>query len=56
MSLMRAFSKVDNEGRVLIPKNMSRQTRLEPGRLVEIKVQGPNTAQYLVIKPRRPAR
>jgi len=53
---MRAFSKVDNEGRVLIPKNMSRQARLEPGLPVEIKVQGPNTAQYLIIKPRKRAR
>ena len=53
MTLMRGLSKVDADGRIPIPKNMARQTRLEPGQLVEIKVQGPNIAQYLIVKPRK---
>lgn len=53
MVLMRGFSRVDENGRIPIPKNMRREAKLEPGQLVEIKVQGPTPAQYLIIKSRK---
>lgn len=56
MTLIRGYSKVDEQGRIPIPKNMARETELKPGQLVEIKLHGPNMAQYLVIKPRKSAR
>ena len=54
--LMRGFSKVDEEGRIPIPKNMRRETKLEPGQLVEIKVQGPGVKPFLIINSRKKAR
>ncbi len=56
MALMRGFTKVDDEGKIPIPKNMARETKLKPGQLVEIKVQGTTPTQYLTIKPRKTAR
>ena len=56
MTLMRSFSKVDKEGKIAIPGNIRRETGLSPGQLVEIKVSGPQLAQYLMIKKRREAR
>ncbi len=56
MTLMRGFSKVDEEGKIPIPKNMARETKLKPGQRVEIKVQGATPMQYLIIKPRKAAR
>lgn len=56
MSFMRGFSKVDKEGRIIIPKNMRRRAHLEEGHLVEIKLQGPDLAQYVSIRARKQAR
>ena len=56
MTLMRGFSKVDVEGKIPVPKNMARETKLTPGQLVEIKVQGATPFQYLIIKARKAAR
>lgn len=56
MVLMRGFSKVDAQGKIPIPKNMARETKLTPGQLVEIKVQGATPFQFLIIKPRKAAR
>lgn len=56
MPLMRGFSKVDSEGRIAIPKNIRREVDLKEDQLVEIKLQGPDLAQYITIKARRQAR
>jgi len=56
MTLMRGFSKVDEGGKIPIPKNIRRETGLEDGSLVEIKVQGTQHQQYIIIKKRRAAR
>jgi len=56
MALMRGFTRVDKEGKIPIPKNMARETKLKPGQLVEIKTQGATPFQYLIIKPRKAAR
>jgi len=56
MSLMRAFAKVDKDGRISIPANIRREIDLKEGQLVEIKVSGQNRAQYIVIHKRKTAR
>jgi bifunctional DNA-binding transcriptional regulator/antitoxin component of YhaV-PrlF toxin-antitoxin module len=38
MTLMRAFSKVDKDGKIKLPGNIQRAAGLQEGRLVEIKV------------------
>lgn len=56
MALMRAFSRVDKEGKINIPSNIRREAGLKDGQLVEIKVTGPNRAQYIVIHSKKQAR
>lgn len=38
--LMRGFARVDKEGKVAIPGNISRQVGLKSGQLVEVKLMG----------------
>lgn len=52
MALMRVLTRVDEDGRVSIPKNVRRETGLEPGTEVEIKVGGPRSAQFITIRRR----
>ena len=56
MALMRGFSRVDEKGKIPIPSNIRRETGLEEGELVELKVQGTQNAQFIIIKKRRAAR
>ncbi len=56
MALLRGFARVDPEGKIPIPSNMRREVKLQPGQLVEIKVQGPGLAPFLVINPRKQPR
>ena len=56
MALMRGFSRVEEGGKIPIPKNMCRETGLEKGQLVELKVQGTQNAQFIIIKKRGAAR
>lgn len=56
MALMRGFSKVDEKGNIPIPSNIRREIGLEEGKLVEIKVQGTQHQQYIIIKTRKAAR
>lgn len=52
MTLMRGFARVDEKGRIPIPKNMAREAELKQGQLVELKIQGATPAQFLTIKKR----
>ena len=52
MALMRGFARVDKDGRISIPSNMRRETALKEGQLVELKVQGPANAQFVVVRKR----
>ena len=56
MALMRAFAKVEKDGKISIPDNIRREIDLKEGQLLEIKVSGPNRAQYIVIHKRKAAR
>ncbi len=56
MALMRAFARVDEEGRISIPNNIRKEVDLKEGQLVEIKLSGPEKAQYVVIHKRESAR
>lgn len=40
MTLMRAFSKVDKEGKIKLPGNIQRAAALKEGQLVELKIVG----------------
>jgi len=53
MALMRAFAKVDEEGKIRIAKNIARETGLKPGASVEIKVGGPARAQFVTLRSRK---
>lgn len=48
MTLMRAFAKVDTDGKVTIPSSIRREAGLKPGQLVELKVVGTGKKQILV--------
>jgi len=56
MTLMRAFAKVDKEGKISIPSNIRREADLKEDQLVEIKISGPNRAQFIVIHKRQSPR
>ena len=53
MALMRAFTKVDKDGKIPIPNNIRREVNLKEGSLVEIKVSGPVQAQHIMIHKRK---
>lgn len=56
VAIMRVFSKVDEQGKISIPSNIKREMGLKHGQLVEIKVQGPKQAPYIVVHKRKAAR
>ena len=56
MALMRAFARVDKEGKIPIPSNIRREVDLKEGQLVEIKLAGTNRAHHIVINKRESAR
>ncbi|NQT47566.1 MAG: hypothetical protein HQ578_01170 [Chloroflexi bacterium] len=56
MTLIRAFAKVDQEGKIAVPANIRAQARLKPGQMVEIKLTGAGRAKNLVITQRESIR
>jgi len=40
MTLMRAFSEVDKDGKIKLPGNIQREAGLKEGQLVELKIVG----------------
>ena len=40
MALMRAFARVDKDGKVTIPANIAREVGFKPGQMVEVKPLG----------------
>jgi len=56
MTLMRAFSKVDKEGKIKIPGNIQRAADLKEGQLVELKVIGASRKKNILVSARESAR
>ncbi len=56
MALMRAFAKVDEEGKIRIAKNIARETGLKPGATVEIKACGPGPGRFITVHARKKGR
>jgi bifunctional DNA-binding transcriptional regulator/antitoxin component of YhaV-PrlF toxin-antitoxin module len=52
MTLMRAFSKVDKDGKIRIPGNIQRAAGLEEGWLVELKITGASTKKSVLFTSR----
>ena len=52
MTLVRAFSRVDEQGRITIPTNIRLQASLKAGQLVEIKSIGAGKVKGLLISPK----
>ena len=51
--LMQTFSKVDNEGKVVIPAGMLRAAKLEKGQQVVLRISGAGTAPSVIVTPAR---
>ncbi|TRZ91515.1 hypothetical protein D4R89_02775 [bacterium] len=56
MALIRAFSKVEKDGRIKLPANIQRAAGLQEGGLVEIKVVGASRKKSILMTPRDVAR
>lgn len=54
--LMRAFGKVDANGKLSIPNNIRREVGLKAGQLVELKVVGASKKKQLLLSARESAR
>ncbi len=53
---MRAFAKVDTEGKITIPNHIRREVGLKAGQLVELKVVGASAKKNLLVSTRASAR
>ncbi len=56
MTLMRAFSKVDKEGKIQLPGNIQRAADLKEGQLVELKIVGASRKKNVLITGRSSTR
>ena len=56
MTLMRAFSRVDKEGKIKLPGNIQREVGLKVGQLVELKIVGASRKKNILITSREIAR
>jgi len=52
MTLMRAFSKVDKEGKIQLPGNIQRAADLKEGQLVELKIMGASRKKNILVSAR----
>jgi len=55
MTLMRAFSRVDNEGKIKLPGNIQRAADLKEGQLVELKIVGASRKKNILLSARSAA-
>jgi bifunctional DNA-binding transcriptional regulator/antitoxin component of YhaV-PrlF toxin-antitoxin module len=56
MTLIRAFSKVDKDGKIKLPGNIQRAADLKEGQLVELKIMGASRKKGVLITSRKIAR
>lgn len=52
MTLMRAFSKVDKDGKIKLPNNIQRAAQLKEGQLVELKIVGASRKKNVLVSSR----
>jgi len=56
MTLMRAFSKVDKDGKIKLPNNIQRAAQIKEGQLVELKITGASKKKDVLISTRNSTR
>lgn len=56
MTLMRAFSKVDKDGKIKLPNNIQRAAQIKEGQLVELKITGANKKKNVLISAKSSTR
>jgi len=56
MTLMRAFSKVDKDGKIQLPGNIQRTADLKEGQLVELKIVGASRKKNVLVSARGSAK
>ena len=56
MTLMRAFSKIDKDGKIKLPGNIQREAGLREGQLVELKIVGASKKKNILVSARNSAR
>jgi len=56
MTLIRAFSRMDKEGKIKLPGNIQRATGLKEGQLVELKVTGTSSKKSILVTSREAVR
>ncbi|MCG2815610.1 MAG: hypothetical protein L6425_06735 [Candidatus Aminicenantes bacterium] len=56
MTLMRAFSKVDKDGKIKLPANIQRAADLKEGQLVELKIVGASRKKNILVTARENVR
>jgi bifunctional DNA-binding transcriptional regulator/antitoxin component of YhaV-PrlF toxin-antitoxin module len=50
--LMRALTRIDSEGRILLPSNIRRALRLKPNHVLELRMIGVGRSGRLMVVPR----
>lgn len=53
MALMRVMTRLDKDGKVVIPANIRREAQIQPGQMVEVKLLARNS---IMISARTSAR
>jgi hypothetical protein len=56
MALIRAFSRVDKEGKIQVPGNIQRAAGLKEGQLVELKIVGASRKKSILLTSRESIR
>jgi bifunctional DNA-binding transcriptional regulator/antitoxin component of YhaV-PrlF toxin-antitoxin module len=56
MVLMRAFSKVEKDGKIKIPDNIKREAGIKEGELIELKIVGASKKKSILVSVRDSAR
>ena len=56
MTLMRAFSKVDKDGKIKLPGNIQRAADLKKGQLIELKIVGASRKKNILVSAKGSAR
>jgi len=55
MTLMRAFSRVEKDGKIKLPDNIKREVGIKEGQLVELKIVGASKKKNILVSARSSA-